>query len=179
MVVEDDIEPREACVDRLLVVLHAIAKNPKVTQMAMLAGSEAPRMVSLQRGNSTSIHNCERLLDVRTYPAHWVDNTFVVPFHVGMGLKWYLISPEGRKALLKMRDPEPKLRTLRLAPHLRHVPRAGMEVGRLPPHDICAGSQPGPRIDSREHGHGVGGGHDEHAAKQTMFGITVKQRGSQ
>ena len=73
--------------------------------MAMLAGSEAPRMVSLQRGNSTSIHNCERLLDVRTYPAHWVDNTFVVPYHVGMGLKWYLISPEGRKALLKMRIP--------------------------------------------------------------------------
>ena len=105
MVVEDDIEPREACVDRLLVVLHAIAKNPKVTQMAMLAGSEAPRMVSLQRENSTSIHNCERLLDVRTYPAHWVDNTFVVPYHVGMGLKWYLISPEGRKALLKMRIP--------------------------------------------------------------------------
>ena len=51
------------------------------------------------------MHNCERLLDVRTYPAHWVDNTFVVPFHVGMGLKWYLISPEGRKALLKMRIP--------------------------------------------------------------------------
>ena len=103
MIIEDDITPRGACVDRLLVVLHAIKKNPGVTQMCMLAGSEAPLMVDRQRQHSTSVHNCARLLDVRTYPAHKTENNFVVPLHVGMGLKWYVLSPAARRVLLRMR----------------------------------------------------------------------------
>ena len=46
--------------------------------------------VGRQLANSTYVYNFERLLDLRTYPAHWADNTFVVPLHVDMGLKWYL-----------------------------------------------------------------------------------------
>ena len=103
MIIEDDINPRENATEKILVALAAAKKFPE-TQMIMLAGSDAPNMISSFQQNSTVIHGAMKWLELRTYPAHNA-GTNIVPLHVGMGLKWYMVSPLGRQALLKMRVP--------------------------------------------------------------------------
>ena len=103
MIIEDDINPRENATEKILVALAAAKKFPE-TQMIMLAGSDSPKMISQLKQNSKVIHGAMKWLELRTYPAHYAGDN-IVPLHVGMGLKWYLISPLGRQAVLKMRVP--------------------------------------------------------------------------
>ena len=102
MIIEDDVEINPNAVQKLLVLLEAAKIDPMVTNMIMLAGSPVPLHSSRQVQSSSVVHRFAKLLDVRTYPAHW-QHKYIVPLHVGMGLKWYLVSPEGRRALLQMK----------------------------------------------------------------------------
>ena len=106
MIVEDDVIPRENCVDKILVVLHALKMQREATVMCMLAGSDAPGHVQNHTRNSTSVFHFHMLLDVRTYPSEW-HHKFIVPIHVSMGLKWYILSPKARRVLLPMKVPFP------------------------------------------------------------------------
>ena len=102
MIIEEDVEINSNAVEKLLVLLEAAKQHPMVTNMIMLAGSPVPLHSGRQVDSSSMVHRFAKLLDVRTYPAHW-QHKYIVPLHVGMGLKWYLVSPEGRRALLRMK----------------------------------------------------------------------------
>ena len=102
MVCEEDIEPTANARDKLRFIMQYILRNKGKHELVMLAGADGPMMNRKAKEHSETVTEAMRLVELRSLPMskagiHWV------PKHVGLGVKWYLISPVAREFLLKVR----------------------------------------------------------------------------
>ena len=101
MVCEDDIKPSANAVDKLLFTMQMVLENEGKHHLIMLAGGDGPMMSEKARTHSNVVYQSFRLVDLRSLPMT-SSGGYQVPLHIGLGMKWYLISPLARKLLLQM-----------------------------------------------------------------------------
>lgn len=102
MVCEEDIEPAANAREKLRFIFKHLHENRGQHVMVMLGGADGPMDSRKAVAHSMNVASAAGLVELRSLPLQQAGKNWVSK-HVGLGAKWYLLSPEGRDFLLHQR----------------------------------------------------------------------------